>query len=186
MKTTLQHLTVAQFVDILCGDLSHLNGHTDKVKAARDIVMEYRELTDGAGFKSYIMQNEELAKAKIEMIVFGMCANLCQLQRLDLVREVLDGAEIRYRSRNDTQLAAEVKMRFNKAKSTIEKNTGNTPDDAEMTPEQIRRGFDSQTAALMAHFKFQIDSETMKATLYAHLVARLHAEIKAQQAALKR
>ena len=52
--------------------------------------------------------------------------------------------------------------------------------------EKIRAQFDAQTAAIMAHFKFQIDPATIKATLYANLVARHNREIKAQMAALKK
>lgn len=38
----------------------------------------------------------------------------------------------------------------------------------------------------MAHFKFQIDPATIKATLYANLVARHNREIKALMAALRK
>ena len=44
---------------------------------------------------------------------------------------------------------------------------------------EIRKEFDSQTASLMAFFKFQIDTSSMTASLYAHLVARFQREIKA-------
>ncbi len=52
--------------------------------------------------------------------------------------------------------------------------------------EKIRGHFDAQTATMMAHFKFQIDPDTIKATLYANLVARHNREIKAQMAAMRK
>ena len=43
-----------------------------------------------------------------------------------------------------------------------------------------------QSEIQMAHFKFQIDVSNMKATLYAHLVARFNREIKAHVEAFKK
>ena len=50
----------------------------------------------------------------------------------------------------------------------------------------VRAQFDAQIAALMAHFTFQIDPATIKATLYANLVALHNREIKAQMAAFRK
>lgn len=86
---------------------------------------------------------------------------------------------------NDQRVTAEIKSRLERAKSTIEKIENESKKDK---PGSInfRRVFDTQTAMLMAHFKFQIDTSTMKATVYAHLVDQHNREVKAMRAALKK
>lgn len=83
----------------------------------------------------------------------------------------------------DQRVVAEVKSRLGRAKRDV----AEIEQGKEETPEvNIRREFDEQTAALIAYFKFQIDTETMKAPIYAHLVARYIRDLKVQKAALKK
>ena len=100
-------------------------------------------------------------------------------------REVMIVYGINAQNMNNQRVAAEIKSRLERAKSKVaelqEKNDADTP-----TSEKICKQFDEQTAALMAYFKFQIDTTSMKATVYAHLIARHNREIKAQIAALKK
>ena len=92
-------------------------------------------------------------------------------------------AKINTSSMSDSRLKSEVTYRYKRAESDIEREESEFD---KQTPEQIRMNFDSQTAALMARFHFQIDPTTMKATLYAQLVSRFNAEIKAQIAHSKK
>ena len=86
---------------------------------------------------------------------------------------------------SDQRINAEVTSRLERAKRIVAKVEIKEPT-KESDVSIIRKSFDEQTAALMAHFKFQIDISTMKANLYAHLVSRFNREIKAQQAAMKK
>lgn len=191
MIEKLEQLTIGQFIDLVCGDTSVLAGERDAVTetaliiAMRNIVFEYKEIVDSAGIKSYLSSVEELVKAKMSVVIFRMCQNLVSLNEHDRAREVLTEYGINANTMNDQRVAAEVKSRLERAKSTIARiEAENAKDQHEST--NIRREFDAQTAAMMAHFKFQIDTSTMKASVYAHLVDRHNKEIKAQLAALKR
>ncbi len=191
MIEKLEQLTIGQFVDLVCGDTSVLTSKREIVNEAvlviamRNIVFEYKEIVDNAGVKGYLSSVEELVKAKISVVVFQMCLNLVALSEHDRAREVLIEYGINANSMNDQRVTAEIKSRLERAKSTIAKiENENKKDTSESI--NIRREFDAQTAALMAHFKFQIDTSTMKATVYAHLVDRHNKEIKAQLAALKK
>ncbi len=114
-----------------------------------------------------------------------MCQNLINLNEHARAREVLIEYGINAQNMKDQRVAAEVKSRLERAKSTIEKIENENRKDKSETI-NIRREFDSQTAAMMAYFKFQIDTSSMRASVYAHLVARHNREIKAQLAALKK
>lgn len=191
MKETLNQLTIGQFIDLVCGDTTVLLGKHEIVSpnkvtiAMRNIVFEYKEIADLAGVKSYLSYIEELIKAKIAIVVFSMCKNLISLNELDRVREVLLEYGINAKTMTDQRVTAEVKSRLERAKSDVSK-IENEKDDDMNEKVNIRRLFDEQTAALMAYFKFQIDTSTMRATVYAHLIARHNREIKAQLAAMKK
>lgn len=189
MIERLEQLTMAQFIDLACGDVSVLTGSRSCPEKAyitmRDICLEYKEIADKAGAQSYILHAGELVKAKIEAAIFSMCGNIIELGRPDLAHEILAEYGISTMSMSDSRVEAEIKSRLARARRYI----ANAEDDRgrdKMDTEDIRRLFDEQTAAMMAHFKFQIDISSIKATVYAYLVARFHNEIKAQIAALKK
>lgn len=191
MKTKLEQLTIGQFVDLVSGDVSVLSAphevvnETKALVATRNIIIEYKEIADPASVKGYLSDVEDLLKAKVDVIIFTMCHNLVAMGEHDRAREVLLEYGINADSMNKQRISAEVESRMARAKAAVEKIESEKDD---KTPEQsdLRREFDYMTASLMSYFKFQIDTSTMKATLYAHLIARHNREIKAQMAALKK
>lgn len=191
MIEKLEQLSIGQFIDLLCGDTSILTSKREIVSevkvtnAIRNIVFEYKEIADIAGVRNYLSLMDEMIKAKISSTLFSMCNNLVSLGEHDRAREVMIVYGINAKTMNDQRVAAEIKSRLERAKSTIarieEESNSDKKEDSD-----IRRMFDEQTASMMAYFKFQIDTTTMKATVYAHLVARHNREIKAQLAAMSK
>lgn len=191
MIEKLEQLTMSQFIDMVSGNTDVLRDRfeimspaPDKLsRAMRDIVMEYKEIAEPTGAHEYLAKSENLAKAKIELSVFSMCDNLVSMGQHDRAREVLNECGINASSMDEQRLVAEIKSRIGRAKRTIHELE--TEGEEGEAPEDIRRSFDEQTAAMMSHYKFQIDVTTIKATIYAHLVARFSREVKAQIAAMK-
>lgn len=191
MIEKLEQLTLSQFVDLVCGDTNvllgkHEIGNNDKLTiATRNIVLEYRAIADPGGTNSYLKHVEDWIKAKMNVIVFTMCNNLTTLKQYGRAREVLVAYELSASGWTDSRVDGTIQARLAQAKRELDDmETENEKLIAER--EKIRAQFDAQTAAIMAHFKFQIDPATIKATLYANLVARHNREIKAQMAALKK
>lgn len=191
MIEKLEQLTLSKFVDLVCGDTSvllgaHEVGNTNQITVAtRNIVFEYRTIADPGGTNSYFKHVEDWIKAKISIIVFTMCHNLVSLKQYDRVRDILGDYGLSASKWNDSRVEGTVKAKLSQAQRELdEMETENESAVAER--EKIRSQFDTQTAALMAHFKFQIDPATIKATLYANLVARYNREIKAQMAIMKK
>ena len=190
MIEKLEQLTIGQFVDLICGDTSVLTGKLEKVSPTRlaivmrNIVFEYKEIADMSGVRTYLSEIEELIKAKMYTVVYSMCSNLIELKEYERAREVLIECGINARTMSESRLSAEVKSNLERAKYNVAKIEKQQEADRREDI-NIRREFDAQTAALMAYFKFQIDMSTMKASLYAHLIARHNAEVKAQLAAMK-
>lgn len=188
MIERLEQLTLSQFVDLVCGDTTIMRGKGDTDKTAialRNIVMEYRNIADPGGTHSYLQRIEDWIKAKIEVIVFTMCLNLATLKQFSRVREVLAAYGLSSSGWNDSRVEGTVNARLSQAQRTLDEIESEN-EKAEAERENIRAQFDTQTAALMANFKFQIDPDTIKATLYANLVARYNREIKAQMTAMRK
>ncbi len=190
MIEKLEQLTVSQFVDLICGDASVLIDkevvpHEKVVIAMRDIVFEYKTIADNAGVKSYLSFVDELLKTKLSLIIFSICSTLATFKEFGKIKEIMEEYGMSVGTMNQERLQAEIVSRLERAKSDISKleKEGNVES---VDASRIRSDFDAQTAALMAHFKFQIDITTMKATIYAHLVARYNREIKAMIKATKR
>lgn len=190
MKERLEQLTIGEFIDLVCGEVDvilskhEIAGDEKKAIITRNLIFEYKEIVDPSSAKQYLSMAEDMIKARLEMTLFTMCSNLVDLNEHERAREVMIVYGINAQNMNNQRVAAEVKSRLERAKSKVtelqEENDADTP-----TSEKIRKQFDEQTAALMAYFKFQIDTTSMKATVYAHLVARHNREIKAKLAALK-
>lgn len=189
MIKTLDRLTIGQFIDLVCGDTGVLASkheivsETELTAAMREIVFQYKSIADPAGAKSYLGSSGDMAKARLELAVFTACQNLVNLNEYDRAREIMEAAGINVASMSEQRLSAEVKSRLARAEYSIRRMTEERQTTDKTEPD-IRRMFDEQTAALMAFFRFQIDTSRMKATEYAHLVARQGREIKAQKAAL--
>lgn len=190
MIERLEQLTMAQFIEMAGGKFSVLCKPHEVVSpkklatAARNIAMEYRGIADPTGAQSYLRRREEMLKSKIEVTIFSMCRNLVGMKRYDAVREVLteygrDAAKLK-----DGQLDGIVTAKLERAKRAVAEYDADKTE-SESAETSVGRQFDMQTAALMAYFKFQIDVTTIKATVYANLVARQNRELKAQLAAIR-
>lgn len=193
MKTRLDQLTVSQFIDLLCGNTAVIieneesPSEGEKANAMRRILFEYREIADAHGIRSYLTRMEDLVKARLALGIMGMCQDLLSLERHDLVRGILEDMDINTGRMGNARVEAEVMSQKGRAESIIEEIEGELRLESDNSKGlDVRRQFDEQTATMMAHFKFQIDTYTMKATLYAHLVARYAREMKAlERASLK-
>lgn len=182
MKTKLSDFTVNEFIELMTGDFRIIG--EDGPTITRNIILEYREIVEPGGLRGFLYDGEEYSKAKSMVVFFTICNTLIELKFYDRVREILSEYGMSVERMSDSRLKAEMSGKLAKARNELEKLEA---EKAELPKDiDFRKDFDEQTAALMAHFKFQIDTATMKATLYAHLVARFHREIKAQQKAMEK
>lgn len=190
MITKLEQLTMGQFVDLVCGNTDILcnddehHPDSDIASAMRNIVFEYKEIADPSGARNYLSSIEELVKAKLSVSILSICQNLIDFGEYDRAKEVLEASGTNAGAMSKPRLKAEIKSRLERAKRAVSDNAQGDSS-AKMDFTDIRRTFDEQTAALMAYFKFQIDTSTMRASVYAHLVARFNREIRALKKSAK-
>lgn len=190
MKTRLDQLTTAEFIDLVCGNKDVLLGKHEIPNpykltiALRNIIMEYRSIADPGGTVIYLQRVDAIIKSRIAVTVYSICQNLVLLQQFDRAREVLMAAGHPAEEWNDKRVESEVHILLKKGKRAFEE-ADKDDDNVEEEKENIRNAFNGMIAAMMAHFKFQIDVAKMMAPVFAHLVARYHAEIKAMKKAMK-
>ena len=151
----------------------------------RNIIIEYRDIADPGDVAGFIRNIEEWIKARMGVILWTMVNNLVMFKDYDKARAVLDMYGLPSSSWNDKRIEGEVKSRLTKSQRLLDEVEAEREKQSEEI-DKIRSQFDGQTAALMAHFKFQIDTSTMRATIYAHLVARHNAEIKEMKKAMNK
>lgn len=190
MKTRLDQLTTAEFIDLVCGNKDVLLSKHEMPSpykltiALRNIVMEYRSIADPGGNATYLQRMDAIIKSRLAVTVYSMCQNLVLLKRSDKAREVLIAAGLPAEGWNDKRIESEVHIQLQKGKRAFDE-ADKDDDSAEVEKENIRNAFNAMIAAMMAHFKFQIDVTSMMAPVFAHLVARYHTEIKAMKKAMK-
>lgn len=190
MRTRLDELTTAEFIELVCGNKDVLLGKHEVPNqykltvALRDIVMEYRAIADPGGNAAYLQRVDAIIKSRLTVTVYSMCQNLVLLKQFDRARDVLVAAGLPAMGWDDKRMESEVHIRLQKGKRAVEESDGDD-DDGKLEKDSIRNAFNAMVAAMMAHFKFQIDVSTMMAPVFAHLTARYHAEVKAMKKALK-
>lgn len=188
MKTKLEQLTMAEFIELMCGNTDVLLGKHEMGNehnltiATRDILYEYKAISDPAGVGAFISQTEKYIKARMSVILYTMCENLIAIKRHDMVNEILGEYIKSFRTMPAKRLENEVRSRLAKAKKSV----ADHEKESAVPDVDLRNQFGEQVAALMAYYKFQIDIDTMKASIYAHLVCRYNKEMKAKIAALKK
>ena len=187
MKTRLDEITVSELIQLLCGKFDCLGvpAKNEKVNIiVRKIVFEFREITDPSGMRSYIVDAEDYTRANNMVTFFTLCLLILEAGETDRVRELMDELNEPLGNAGEERIKAVLKSKLAKANKTLERlmaektEEGKEPD--------VRRDFDELSASLMAHFKFQIDPDVMKASVYAHLVARMNRELKSRAKALKK
>lgn len=190
MKKALHEITVSQFIDILCGDISSLcvsneiNSIQKASETVNSLVHEYRSIADPGGEKAYLINTDAYNKEKARFGIYAICDFLVELGQFDKVREILSEEDPGDEDLTDDRVKAVVKSRLGRARIELAKIEERKP--AQNEESDIRKDFELQAASLMAYFRFQIDMETMKASVFAHLVARCNREIKAKMAAVKK
>lgn len=185
MITRLEQLTLSQFVNLLCGDYDillgkHEIGMQDKLmETTRNIVLEYRTIADPGGTQAYFQNIDDMLKARLNIIIFTMCSNLLASGNSSDVREILTVCGVSNARLPDNKIEGIVHSLLAKSKRHLAEIEAEN-DKTHLEGSIIRSRYDLLTATLMSHFKFQIDPDTIKASIYANLVARYYSEMKAQ------
>lgn len=175
MKNKLGQYTMAQFIDIVCGDLSPIGADEETArKVAESLVEQYNTIADPASVKSRLIADEKIGKSNGKIVLYQILLNLINvLEAYDDVRAILTEAGYSHIAAKDND---RIKLKIEQMLKTEEANADQLIKEkkeelaASKAVDDFRSEFDSQTAALIAHFKFSISHEHISASVYANLV----------------
>lgn len=174
MKERLDQFTMAQFIDIVCGDRSSIGAEDDKVaeNVALSLITEYNSISDPIEAKARVVQGEHRARLSARLATAKICMNLINVfGAYDEVRHILDDCGYSVSSYSDERLKNKVGQIIRSVQADIDRaNADKREEIIENVTQDLRASYDTQTARLMAHFKMPIDHNTISASIYANLV----------------
>ena len=175
MKKRLDQFTMAQFIDIACGDYTAIGADSETAKqTAASLMEQYNYMADPATARARLLDDERYAKNGARIKLYRILLNLINIyEAYDDVRAILILArEDRIAKRENVSLKTKIEQMLRTEEALRERmeqeRKQNFPDN--FSEDEFRASFDMQTARLMAHFKFAINLETVSASVYATLV----------------
>lgn len=185
MKSRLNEITLAQFIELLCGNYFVLSDG-DEVKEselqerARSLIASYRFIADKPGMRALIADKEESVKSKMKVFFLRIC-NMLVLQEefsdvrllLSMIDEDVSGID------NDTlhDKVAEL-LRYATFEQQRDEEAHNMSERGDKTsPDNIRSYYDAEIAFIMTYVKMNIDMHQINAAVYANIVNQVNADI---------
>ncbi len=179
MKERLNQLTLAQFIEMECGNVEVLkDSHREVVspeklaKVRLNIAREFQQIASPASYKSMLIDHEKKSKLRAKAILYGAMKALVDIDAIDDVRKLLDSAGVDCTGFDDKRIRSEVEQRHNTATFELKRMGVDAPSAEEVTPDEIRRGYEGMVADLMIANKMSIDIETIRASVFASMIQR--------------
>lgn len=192
MKTKLSQLTLAQFIDLECGECDVLKEthhevlSPERVAEARlNIAREFQEIASPTSYRSMVVDREKKSKLRAKAILFGAMKSLIGLEAFTEVRELMSQYGIDCKNFDDKRLSLEVEQRLNDATYELKRIGLETTDINDVTPDDVRMGYESMVADLMIANKMSIDIETIRASVFASMINKANEMAKAMQEKIK-
>lgn len=191
MKKRLNELLLSEFIDLLCGDASVLNGHlTDKknIENVRNaIIFEYQTIADENGTQSFLLNHEECYKRRSTILLFQICQNLINMNSINEVNAILSLYGLNMSNKTEMIIKRDIEAYIKRYQSELNRIEDSNNDTApKQSPQRIREDFDKEIAVMSMYVKFPIMAQTINASVYAYMLNQVKAEIKAKMALLKK
>ena len=192
MKEKLRELTLAQFIDLECGDLDVLKDHREFVspeklaKARERISNEFQSIASPSSYKSMIVEREKKDKMRLKALFFGTLKALVDMDALTEVRSLLEQYGIPCVNFSEDRLRREVTQQLNAINFELKRQGLDAPKQPDVTPDEIRRSYEDMVADLMIINKMSIDMNTVPASVFAAMVRKANEMAKALNAKLKK
>lgn len=193
MKSRLNELTLAEFIELLCGNYRIiLNEHEEVEDAeieerAHSLITSYRFIADKAGMKVMLVIKEDAVKCKMRIFFLRICTMLVMQGAYDEVHSLLamideDATEADNNSlqdRVDELLRYAIFEQHRSEETRNETANGNKP-----SSDDIRAYYDAEIAFIMTYVKMTIDMHTINAAVYANIVNQVNVDITSKRRAL--
>lgn len=191
MIERLNQLSLAQFIELSCGNNSVLLGENEKVpedeikRRASGLIAEYHAIANPTGMQSMLVTKDDLLKLNARLFLFKICRALCLAEGWQEARDAISELYPAYKSKSDEQLQSDIDNLLREAEFQKKRMDAMTTEEASVSDENsIRSSFDSEIAFITTHFKMPIDIHIINAAVYANIVYRADMEIKLKMRSL--
>lgn len=192
MKTKLSQLTISEFIDLECGDVSVLcEKHEvvdmpELVRTREGISREFQSIASPSSYKSMVIDKEKKSKLRVKAQLFGCLSMLVKLDAIDEVRSLMKKTGYDCGRFSDERVRFLVNQRLNEAEHELKRMGVDEPVRGDVTEDDIRKGYEDMVADLMIVNKMSIDINTVRASVFAAMVRKANEMAKAMNAKLKK
>ena len=191
MKTRLSDLTLAEFIDMECGELDVLKERHEIVtpeklaKTRSEISHEFQAIASPSSFKSMLIDRDRKGKMRVKALFFGILKSMLKIKACDEVRGLLTKYGFDCRGRDDAWVEREVLTQLNSVTFELKRMGIEVKKDDNATPDEIRKGYEGMVADLMIANKMSIDIYTIRASVFASMVHKANEMARELNAKIK-
>lgn len=184
MIERLNQLSLAQFIELSCGNNSVLLDKHEKVpenevkQHAFKLIAEYQTITNPSGVQAMVVEKDESMKLDARLFLLKICRALCLVEGWQEVREVMSELYPACRSKSDGQLQSDIETLLREAEFHKKRMNAMATEISIADENTIRTSFDTEIAFITTHFKMPVDVHVINAAVYANIVHRADMEIK--------
>ena len=186
MKTRLSDLTLAEFIDMECGDLTVLKDRHEIVtpeklaKTRSEISHEFQSIASPSSFKSMLIDRDRKGKMRVKALFFGVLKSLIKIEAYSDVRDLLTKYGVDCRDRDDVWIEREVMAQLNSVTFELKRMGVEVQKEQQSTPDDIRKGYEGMIAN-----KMSIDIYTIRASVFASMIHKANEMAKELNAKIK-
>ena len=191
MKEKLSDLSLAEFIDMECGDLNVLKEKHEIVtpeklaKKRSELSHEFQSIASPAPFKSMLIDRDRKGKMRIKAMFFGVLKSLIKIDGFSDVRDLLTKYGVDCRDRDDAWVEREVMAQLNSVTFELKRMGIEMQDEGNSNPDEIRRSYEGMVADLMIANKMSIDINTIRASVFASMIHKANEIAKELNAKIK-
>lgn len=184
---TLSQISIADFVDVMCGDCTSLDigdlTAEEQTKYVNGLIADYRAIADPSGAEAMVQESVSLAMAEGKGRLARVLGVLLDIGDEDDVREVLvDYGAV---GRESVDLRSVMDRMLRQSEIDIKRIQAASKDRPSVQEVDYRSRYDSEFAFVMTHFHMTFDPKVLSASVYANMLHRADMELRARARALK-
>lgn len=191
MKEKLSDLTLAEFIDMECGDLNVLKEKHEIVtpemlaKRRSELSHEFQSIASPSSFKSMLIDRDRKGKMRVKAMFFGVLKSLIKIDGFSDVRDLLTKYGVDCRDRDDAWIEREVITQLNSVTFELKRMGVEIKEEGQSTPDEIRRRYEGMVADLMIANKMSIDIDSIRASVFASMIHKANEIAKELNAKIK-
>lgn len=191
MKEKLSDLTLAEFIDMECGDLNVLKEKHEIVtpeklaKKRSELSHEFQSIASPSSFKSMLIDRDRKGKMRVKAMFFGVLKSLIKIDGFSDVRDLLTKYGVDCRDRDDAWIEREVITQLNSVTFELKRMGVEIKEEGQSTPDEIRRRYEGMVADLMIANKMSIDIDSIRASVFASMIHKANEIAKELNAKIK-